>query len=110
MKPAPAPPRPRAFVARDAPRRATRGAAPAAAPPSEPRDRKAATNLSLPADLVRRARALGLNLSQIVEAALAAAVREAEQRRWLAENERAIDQYNAFVERHGAFGDEHRGF
>jgi post-segregation antitoxin (ccd killing protein) len=31
-------------------------------------------------------------------------------RRWLARNELAIEQYNAFVERHGVFGDEHRGF
>lgn len=108
--PAPAPRRPRAFVARDAARRPARGAAPAEAAPEAPRDRKAATNLSLSADLVRRARALGLNLSQIVEAALATAVRAAEQERWLAENERAIEQYNTFVERHGAFGDEHRGF
>lgn len=114
MKPAPAPPRPRGFVARDAPRRPARrgtpAVSPAAAPPPAPRDRKAATNLSLPAELVRRARALGLNLSQIVEGALAAAVRAAEQERWLTENERAIEQYNAFVERHGAYGDEHRGF
>jgi post-segregation antitoxin (ccd killing protein) len=36
--------------------------------------------------------------------------REAEEERWLAENEQAIDQYNAFVEHHGAFGDHLRGF
>ena len=88
MKPQPAPPRRRAFVAREASSRAPLPEAPA--PP--------------------RARTLGLNLSQVVERALAAAIREAEQGRWLAENERAIEQYNAFVERHGAFGDEHRGF
>ena len=105
MKPQPAPPRRRAFVAREA---SSRAALPEA--PAPPRARKAPTNLSLPIDLVRRARTLGLNLSQVVERALAAAIREAEQGRWLAENERAIEQYNAFVERHGAFGDEHRGF
>lgn len=95
MRPAPARPRRRpALVARE----------------SGPRPRKAPTNLSLPVELVRRARVLGLNLSQVVERALAAAIREAEQGRWLAENERAIEQYNAFVERHGAFSDEHRAF
>jgi antitoxin CcdA len=103
MKPAPAASRRRPpFVARDAPARPV--------PPAPARARKAPTNLSLPADLVRRARALGLNLSQVVERALAAAIREAEQGRWLAENDQAIDQYNAFVERHGVFGDGDRGF
>ncbi len=90
----------RAFVARD---RATRPAPPAPV-------RKAPTNLSLPVELVRRAKAAGLNLSQVVERALVAAIREAEQARWLSENEQAIEQYNAFVERHGAFGDDLRGF
>jgi antitoxin CcdA len=75
-----------------------------------PRARKAPTNLSLPVDLVRRAKAVGLNLSQVVERALAAAIREAEQARWLSENEQAIEQYNAFVERHGTFSDELRAF
>ncbi len=91
-----------ALVARD------RAARPVRAAP--PRARKAPTNLSLPVDLVRRAKALELNLSQVVERALAVAIREAEQGRWLSENEQAIEQYNAFVERHGAFSDDHREF
>jgi antitoxin CcdA len=82
-------------------------APPTAAPPTAP---KTPTNHSLPPDLVRRAKDLGLNLSQVVEHALAAAIRKAEQERWLAENERAIEQYNAFVERHGAFSDDLRAF
>jgi antitoxin CcdA len=85
-----------------------RAAQPARSAP--PRTRKAPTNLSLPVVLVHRAKALGLNLSQVVERALAAAIREAEQRRWLSENEQAIEQYNAFVERHGAFSDDFRTF
>lgn len=101
MKPALARTR-RALVARD------RAARPS--PPAPRRVRKAPTNLSLPVELVRRAKAAGLNLSQVVERALVAAIREAEQARWLSENEQAIDQYNAFVERHGAFGDDLRGF
>ena len=103
MKLAPPTRKRRALVAREG---AVHRPVPLAPPPA----RKAPTNLSLPVELVRRARALGLNISQVVERALAAAIREAEQGRWLAENERAIEQYNAFVERHGAFGDEHRGF
>jgi antitoxin CcdA len=72
--------------------------------------RKAPTNLSLRIDLVQRAKALGLNLSEVVENALEEAIRKAEQARWLAENKEAIEQYNAFVEKHGYFGEEFREF
>ena len=74
------------------------------------RARKAPTNLSLLVDLVERARALDLNLSNVVEQALASAIRETEQARWLAENREAIELYNAFVEEHGFFGEEFREF
>jgi post-segregation antitoxin (ccd killing protein) len=36
--------------------------------------------------------------------------RATEQARWLVENEQAIDQYNAFVERYGVFSDDFRQF
>jgi antitoxin CcdA len=98
-------PKRRTSVARDRPARTVR---PVRASPE--RARKTATNLSLPADLVRRAKELKLNLSQLVERTLARAIREAEQARWLAENEQAIEQYNAFVEKHGVFSDDHRLF
>lgn len=74
------------------------------------RPRKAATNLSVNDALVRRARALGLNLSEILETALEAAVRAAERAAWEAENRDAIDAYNARVESHGVFGDDWRRF
>jgi antitoxin CcdA len=74
------------------------------------RDRKAPTNLSLRVDLVERAKSLGLNLSEVVEATLEQAITKAEQLRWLAENEKAIDYYNSFVEKHGLFGEEFREF
>lgn len=74
------------------------------------RARKAPTNLSLRIDLVQRAKALGLNLSEVLESALEKAIREAEQARWLAENKDAIDYYNAFIEEHGMFGEEFRQF
>jgi antitoxin CcdA len=74
------------------------------------RARKTPTNLSLRSDLVQRAKALGLNLSEVVESALEKAIREAEQARWLAENKDAIEQYNAFVEKNGYFGEEFREF
>jgi len=74
------------------------------------RARKAPTNLSLRVDLVGRAKALRLNLSEVVENALEKAIVDAEQARWLEDNELAIQQYNAFVEKHGLFGDEFRAF
>jgi antitoxin CcdA len=72
--------------------------------------RKTATNLSLRADLVRRAKALGLNLSEVLDAALEQAVKEAEGRSWLEENRDAIEEYNALVAKHGVFGDGRRRF
>ena len=71
---------------------------------------KAPTNLSLRRDLVRRAKALGLNLSQIVEASLEQAVQAAERAAWEEENRAAIDAYNARVAVHGVFGDSWRKF
>jgi antitoxin CcdA len=74
------------------------------------RVRKAPTNLSLRIDLVERAKALDLNLSEVVETALEQAIVAAEQARWLAENKDAIDYYNKFIEKHGLFGEEFRDF
>ena len=72
--------------------------------------RKGPTNLSLRADLVERARALNLNVSDVVESALEKIIVEAEQARWQGENEAAMDYYNAFIEKHGLFSDTYRKF
>ena len=72
--------------------------------------RKTATNLSLRADLVRRARELKINLSAVLEAALEHAVRAAERDAWLAENADAIDDYNERVTKLGVFSDDWRRF
>jgi antitoxin CcdA len=87
-----------------------RKTSPAKAKRPAKRDRKAPTNLSLRVDLVERAKSLGLNLSEVVEATLEQAITKAEQLQWLAENEKAIDYYNSFVEKHGLFGEEFREF
>jgi antitoxin CcdA len=72
--------------------------------------RKTPTNLSLRDDLVRRAKRLGLNLSDVLDVALERAVKEAEDRAWQEENRDAIDQYNALVAKRGVFGDGRRRF
>jgi antitoxin CcdA len=75
-----------------------------------PSRKKTATNLSLRADLVTRAKALGLNLSEVCEAALVSAIRKQEQAAWLEENRTSIDAYNAAVEKRGLFSDDWRAF
>jgi antitoxin CcdA len=72
--------------------------------------RKVPTNLTVRADLVARAKQLGLNLSQLVEGAIADAIREADRTAWLEENRDAIDDYNARIAKRGLFSDDWRRF
>ena len=74
------------------------------------RGKKVATNLSLRADLVAEARALDLNLSEVVDSAIEAAVRSAREAAWQADNREAIDQYNEFISKHGLFSAGRRRF
>lgn len=70
--------------------------------------RKQATNLALRADLVQRAKELGLNLSGLLEDAVVRAIREAERTAWLDENEAAFEDANEHMEKHGLFSDDWR--
>jgi len=74
------------------------------------RARKQATNVTLPAALVVRAKELGLNLSGLLEEAVTRAIRDAERARWLEENEAAIQYANEHAEKHGLFSDRWRKF
>ncbi len=71
---------------------------------------KKPTNVSVNADLLLKARALDINLSQALEDRLIELVRAAQERAWLAENEDAIADYNDRIEKTGAFGDTARRF
>ena len=71
---------------------------------------KRPANLTINAKLLDKAKDLGINLSQTLEARLAQLVREAEAEEWLAANRKAIDSYNARVERDGVWNDKLRGF
>ena len=71
---------------------------------------KKSANLSINADLLQKAKSLGINLSATLEAALAAEVKRRRAERWLKENKASLDAYNAFVEKHGVFSDGLRGF
>lgn len=77
---------------------------------TEKTPRKVATNLSVRVDLAREAKAFGLNLSEIFEAALLEALRRKRREVWREENRAAIASYNAIVERDGLFSDEWRKF
>ncbi len=71
---------------------------------------KKATNLSINSDLLKKSRAMKLNLSATLEQALEQKLAEAEAKAWAEENKAAIRAYNDFVDEHGCFGDEFREF
>ena len=71
---------------------------------------KKATNLSVNSDLLKKSRALDINLSATLEQALQARLAQANAGRWASENRNAIRAYNEFVEEHGCFGEEYKEF
>ncbi len=71
---------------------------------------KRPANLTISAQLLDKARTLKINLSRTLEDRLAQLVREAEAAEWLAANRKAIDAYNARVQRDGVWSDKVRGF
>ncbi|MGG7567862.1 type II toxin-antitoxin system CcdA family antitoxin [Rhodovulum sp. DZ06] len=62
---------------------------------------KKRTNVTIDADALSEARALGLNVSAISEAAVKAAVRAARARAWSAENAGALAERRAWIEARG---------
>lgn len=71
---------------------------------------KKPTNLSVNSDLLNEAKALKINLSATLEAALLNELKAARRDLWLAENKQAIDTCNKLAESHGLFADKHRVF
>ena len=72
--------------------------------------RRVATNLTARADVVRAAKELGLNLSEVFETAVLEAIERKRAEVWLEENAEAIASYNEEVERQGVFSDGWRKF
>ena len=60
--------------------------------------KRKSVNLSLDTGIVAAAREAGLNLSQVSEAALREATREARDRRWKEDNREWIQAHRAWVE------------
>ena len=71
---------------------------------------KRATNLSINADLLSKAKELGINLSATLEQALVEALRKRQSDQWVAENQAAIEAYNEHVDQQGVFSDGLRRF
>lgn len=62
---------------------------------------KAAVNLSISQTILREARALKLNLSQVLEEGLREHLKRRRAEKWAEENREAIKAYNDRVEREG---------
>ncbi len=71
---------------------------------------KKATNVTINADLLQKAKSYKINISKNFEAYLADVVRKREEQQWLEENREAIDAFNERVKREGCFSDEHKRF
>ena len=71
---------------------------------------KKATNLSLNSDLLKKTRALNINLSATLEQALKDKLKSIEAQKWVKDNKNAIKAYNDFVEENGCFADEYKEF
>jgi len=67
-------------------------------------------NLSVDAALLAEAKALGVNLSGLLEEALRTRVAEARHARWLEENADAISAHNERIGKRGTFSDGLRRF
>ncbi len=71
---------------------------------------KKATNLSINSDLLKKAKALKINLSKNFESYLNQLVREQEEKKWIEENYNAIEAFNKRVKETGMFSDGLRSF
>ncbi|MDO3379708.1 type II toxin-antitoxin system CcdA family antitoxin [Geoalkalibacter halelectricus] len=72
--------------------------------------KKQATNLSIRSDLLKKARARNINLSQTLEENLEKILQEQDRRAWLEQNREAMEAANRFVAEHGLWSDDLRKF
>jgi antitoxin CcdA len=71
---------------------------------------KKSTNLSINSDLLRKAKALHVNLSKALEQRLVEILLEEKRREWREENRDAIEAYNRRIEAGGVFSEGLRRF
>jgi antitoxin CcdA len=71
-------------------------------PPFDPLARKRTVSLTLNSDLYAKAKAQGINASQVAEAALATALAARLTEKVKAEIAQDLAAYNAYIEKHGS--------
>jgi len=74
------------------------------------RARKRATNVSIDAEILADAKALGINLSQTLEDELRKRTKEEKIRRFQEEHREAIEAHNRFIEEHGIWSEKYRSW
>ncbi len=72
--------------------------------------RKQATNLSIRSDLLSKARARKINLSQTLEDSLEEILKDKDRTIWVEENREAVAAANRFVDENGLWSDGLRLF
>ena len=72
--------------------------------------RKRPVNVSIDGDILADAKALGINLSQVLEDELRKRAKEEKTKRWREENREAIESYNRFIAEHGIWGKKYRSW
>jgi len=75
---------------------------------AKPARRKRSLNVSVDEEIVREAKAMGLNLSQTLEDELRKQVREEKIRRFQEEHKEAIESYNRFIAENGIWSKKYR--
>lgn len=66
-----------------------------------PAGKRKAVNLSIDAEVLAAARAVGINLSRVTEQALRAATKQERETRWREENRAWIEAHNRWIEENG---------
>jgi antitoxin CcdA len=71
---------------------------------------KKPTNLTVNSDLLIKAKELKINISSVLEQALAEKLKQSQKDEWLNENSESITAYNKHIEQFGVFSDTLRTF
>ncbi len=77
------------------------------APPGAPKKR---TTVTVDGEILKAAKAAGLNLSRTLEQALTAALRDKRRRDWRADNDAALEEYNIQIRGRGALRSDFRRY
>ena len=70
-------------------------------PPKQSSARRRSVNLTIPEDVMEKAKTLKLNASKAAEAGIRKAIADKQAEQWLSENKSAIEAHNARIEKDG---------